>query len=99
MYRNLQNAKTSKYKQVAKRTDKNNKEGKQTLNDKDVVKGLHINGDSNCLITMEGHKENFENKPSVRLINSAKNQIGLITKIIFGKINVAIKRKLKLNQW
>ena len=48
---------------------------------------------------MEGHKENFENKPSVRLINSAKNQIGLITKIIFGKINVVIKRKLKLNQW
>ena len=63
------------------------------------MKGLHINGDSNCLMTMEGHKENFGNKPRVGLRNSAKNQIGPIFKIIFDKINVAVKRKLKLNQW
>ena len=50
-------------------------------------------------MTMEGHKENFGNKPRVGLRNSAKNQIGPIFKIIFDKINVAIKRKLKLNQW
>ena len=70
----LQNAVTSKYKKVARKIkDKINKEGKRILNDKDVVKRLHINGDSNCFITMKDHKENSENEPSVRLINPTKN--------------------------
>ena len=63
------------------------------------MKRLYINGDSNCFITIKGHKVNLENKPSVRLINLAKNQIGRITKVILDKINVAIKSQLKLNQW
>ena len=96
----LQNAVTPKYKKVARKMkEKINKEGNRILNDKDVMKRLHINGDSNCLITMKDHKENFENKPSVRLINPAKNQIGRISKVILDKINVAIKSKLRLNQW
>ena len=48
---------------------------------------------------MKDHKENFENKPSVRLIHPAKNEIGRISKITLDKINVAIKSKLKFNQW
>ena len=77
----LQNAVTSQYKKVAwKIKDKINKEEKQILNDKDVVKRLHINGDSNSFITMKDHKENFESKPSVRLINTAKNQTGCLAK-------------------
>ena len=39
---------------------------KHILNDKDVVKRLHINGDGNCFLAMKDHKENFENKPSVK---------------------------------
>ena len=46
---------------------------------------------------MKDHKENFENKGSVRLTNPAKNQIGRISKVILGKINIAIKIKLELN--
>ena len=69
------------------------------LKDKDVVKRLHINGDSNCFVTMKDHKENFEIKPSVRLINPAKNEFKRISIVILGKINVAIKSQLKLNQW
>ena len=48
---------------------------------------------------MKDHKENFENKPSVRLIIPAKNQIGRISKVILNKINASIKSQLKLNQW
>ena len=48
---------------------------------------------------MKNHKENYENKPGVRFIHPAKNEIGRISKITLDKINVAIKRKLKLNQW
>ena len=47
------------------------------------------------------HKEDFENKRSVRLLNPAKYEIGCITKldVLLNKINVAIKSKLKLNHW
>ena len=43
---------------------------------------------------MKDDKENFENKPSVRLINLAKNEIRPVSKLILGKINVGIK-----SQW
>ena len=62
-------------------------------------KKLHINNDINCFITMKNHNENFENKLSVTLINSMKNEIGLISKVILEKINATIKSQLKLNQW
>ena len=48
---------------------------------------------------MKDHKENYGNRPSVRLINPVKNQIGRISKVILDKINAAIKSQLKLNQW
>ena len=48
---------------------------------------------------MKDHKENFEIKPSVRLINSAKSEFERISIVILDKINVAIKSQLKLNQW
>ena len=34
---------------------------------------------------MKDHKPNFKNNPKVRLINSAKNEIGLISKNILCK--------------
>ena len=47
---------------------------------------------------MKEQKENFENKPSLNLINPAKNEIADISKVVFDKMNVAIKSQLKLNQ-
>ena len=47
---------------------------------KKIVKRLHINGGSNCFIAMKDYKENFESKPIVRLVNTAKNEIGRISK-------------------
>ena len=85
----------SKYGKVAnKMKDKINNEGKRTLKYKEVVKRLQINDDSNCFITMKDHKKNFENKPSLRLINPAKNQIERISKAILHKI----KSQLNFNQ-
>ena len=55
------------------------------------MKRLHINGDSNCFVTMKDHQENFENKPSVRLMTPAKSQTGRITKVILDKIIVVIE--------
>ena len=48
---------------------------------------------------MKDRKGDIENKPNVRLINPAKDQIGRISKVVLDNINVVIKSQLKLNQW
>ena len=39
------------------------------------------------------HKENFQNNPTLRLIISAKNEIGRISKVILDKINSSLIEK------
>jgi len=50
-------------------------------------------------ITLKGHKENFQNKPTCRLINPAKSEIGKISKQILDNINTSIRTRTMLNQW
>ena len=65
-----------------------------------VIKRMETNEDGNSFITIKHHKENFDNHPSVRLINPAKNQLGRISKLILGKINKKkTSQKFGLNQW
>ena len=45
------------------------------------------------------HKENFQSKPSCRLINPSKNEIGKISKIVLEKINKKLLKELDFNQW
>ena len=52
-----------------------------------------------AFISLKDHKENFQNNPKCRLINPAKNNLGLISKEILDKINNSIRSKTKLNQW
>ena len=57
----LQNIVTSKFWKVAEKIkDKINKEGKRVLKEKDVMKRLHINEDSNCFITMKNAKKTLK---------------------------------------
>ena len=48
---------------------------------------------------MKDHKDNFQNNPTTRLINPAKNEIGRISKVILDKINGSLKQQLGVNQW
>ena len=50
-------------------------------------------------ITLKDHKENFRSKPSCRLINPSKNEIGKISKIVLEKINKKLLKELDFNQW
>ena len=43
-------------------------------------------GKQNCFITLKDHKLNFQNNPTVRLLNKAKNEPGRISKSILDKI-------------
>lgn len=64
-----------------------------------VADRMEVNGTNNCFVTLKDHKENFENNPTTRLINPAKNEIGRISKRILDKINKDLKAKTEVNQW
>ena len=49
-----------------------NIDGKQILKNREVLNQLEINGENNSFTTLKYHKENFNNNPTVRLINPAK---------------------------
>ena len=52
-----------------------------------------------AFITLKDHKENFENKPTCRLINPSKPEIGRISEKLLGKINRNLVNITKVNQW
>ena len=52
-----------------------------------------------AFITLKDHKENFENKPTCRLINPSKPEIGRISKQILEEINRKLVDITKVNQW
>ena len=55
--------------------------------------------DKDAFITLKDHKPNFANKPTCRLINPTKSEIGKISKNILDCINSTIAKKHHLNQW
>ena len=63
------------------------------------MKRMFVNGKQNCFITLKDHKPNFQNNPSVRLLNPAIKELDRISKTILDKINVNLRNSLHLNQW
>ena len=51
------------------------------------------------IFLLKDHKPNFQNKPTVTLLNPAKNELGRISKIILDKIDVNLHNLVHLNQW
>ena len=91
---------TSTYKKANSNIKKQiNKVGKNLVRDKEVRKRMETNEESNSFITIKDYKENFDNHPTVRLINPAKNELGRISKLILDKIYKKISQKFELNQW
>ena len=60
---------------------------------KEVLQRMDINGESHSFITLKDHKENFQNNPSVRLINPAKNELGRWSKFIVQAMNKELRHK------
>ena len=52
-----------------------------------------------AFITLKDHNDNFENTLPCRLINPAKSETGIISKVILDKINNAVRRAIGVNQW
>ena len=54
---------------------------------------------SECFITMKDHKRDFTSRPQCRLINTAKNDLGRVVKIMVERINKEIRYRTQYNQW
>ena len=79
--------------------EKIDKEGAPIAKKAGVLEKMEVNGTGNCFITLKDHKENFLNRPTVRLINPAKNEIGRIAKSRLDEVNSKLKISLEVNQW
>ena len=96
----LNNSITSTYKKSNINIKKKiNISGRNILKDKEVIQRMDINCESNCFITLKDHKENFQNNPSVRLLNPAKNELGRFSKFIIQAVSKELRHKLSMNQW
>ena len=94
----INNAITSKYKKTSNNIKKQiSIDGKKILRNREVLNQLEINGENNSFITLKDHKENFDNNPTVRLINPAKDELGHISKTILDKANKNIREAMGLN--
>jgi len=69
------------------------------MKDHSAISRMSVNAETNSFITLKDHKENFENHPTTRLINPAKNEVGRISKHILENLNKTIRETLMLNQW
>ena len=67
--------------------------------DLDLADRVFETTERQCFATFKDHKINFNNNPSVRLINRMKPEIGKIAKKIQEKINHTVRAKSKLQQW
>ena len=77
----IMNSITSTYRKANSNIKKQiNKAGKNLMRDKEVKKRMETNEQSNSFITIKDHKEHFDNHPTVRLNNHAKNEVGRISK-------------------
>ena len=73
--------------------------------DKNIATSLDLDSrierlaEKTAFITLKDHKPNFQNKPTCRLINPTKSEIGKISKRILEKINKTLTVKTNINLW
>ena len=85
---------TTTYKKASSKLEsKINTAGKKFAKDAKILDKMEINAKNDCFITLKDHKENFLNNLKTRLINSAKNETGRISKVILDKINKELIKK------
>ena len=53
----------------------------------------------NAFVTLKDHKENFQSNPKCALINTAKSEIGKVSKFFIENINTKVREISSVNQW
>ena len=52
-----------------------------------------------AFIILNGHKDNFPNNPTCRLINPTRSEFGKVSKQLLTKINDTVVRQTNINLW
>ena len=74
-------------------------EGSEIAERLELADRMEVFAEKDPFITLKDHKANFDTKPTCRLINPAKSEMGMISKHILDKINTQIRRDTGYNQW
>ena len=91
---------TKTYKLADINTAKNiNTELKDIACHLNIANRIEPMAETPAFISLKDHKENFNNNPQCRLINSAKSNLGKVCKTILDRINDNIRTQTRSNQW
>ena len=91
---------TKSYKKALPETTQAiHKENKDIATKLGIDDGVDTTASKDAFITLKDHKPNFANKPTCRLINPTKSEIGKVSKKILDRINSTIAKKHNLHQW
>ena len=74
-------------------------EGSEIAERLELADHMEVFAEKEPFITLKDHKANFDTKPTCRLINPAKSEMGVISKNVLDKINNQIRRDTGYNQW
>ena len=96
----LKNNITKDYKKAPENLDKNiNRNDKKIATKLDLADRIDTTAKNQAFITLKDHKPNFNNRPTCRLINPTKSEVGKISKQILERINSKIRLATKIHQW
>ena len=96
----LRDSITKDYKKSPADLEKNiHAESKEIATNLEIEDRVYTTGKNEAFLTLKDHKPNFRNRPTCRLINPCKPEIGKVSKKMLEQINTTIKNKSKLNQW
>jgi hypothetical protein len=91
---------TKDYKRAPQSLEKDiNMEDKNIASELKLDDRIDTIAKTEAFITLKDHKPSFRNKPTCRLINPTKSEIGKISKKILERVNSKIREQTKLNQW
>ena len=100
-YRKLLNENITRSYKTASKTVKQgiDREASKIASGLDIAERVEIYAEKDAFITLKDHKEDFRTRPSCRLINPAKSEIGIISKQMVEDINSRVRAATKPQQW
>ena len=100
-YRKLLNDNITKsYKTTSKTVKREiDVEASSIASDLGIGERVEVYAEKEAFITLKDHKEDFRVRPSCRLINPAKSEIGIISKQMVESINSRVRAATKPQQW
>ena len=75
------------------------REGKGIASSLGLADRMEVYAEREAFITLKDHKDNFKSNPSCRLINPAKNEVGIVSEQIIESINRRVGDATKFQQW